>query len=258
MAPSGAISQELIALLEIAVAARAASKPRQAAAPAQRSSGSGFFISTAGHIITNRHVIGGCGRVTVNIDGVDSPASVEQVDAVNDLALLKASTGTRAPATFRQSRRANLGEWVIVAGYPLGGLLSSEMSATTGTISALAGISDNPRVVQITAPVQSGNSGGPLLDKSGQVIGVVVSKLNAAKVYQVTGDFPQNINFAIKGSLVRGFLDIHGVDYGIGSSDAAVGSEAVAAMAQDFVVSVECWEQKLSKKLCAKIPNCVK
>jgi S1-C subfamily serine protease len=109
-------------------------------------------------------------------------------------------------------------------------------------ISALAGLGDNPRVIQITAPVQAGNSGGPLLDKSGHVIGVVVSKLNAAKAYKLTGDFPQNINFAIKGSLVRGFLDIHGVDYRTGTNDAVVGSEAVAAMAQNFVVSVGCWK----------------
>ena len=180
--------------------------------------------------------------MTVSIDGVDKPVMVESVDEANDLALLKSPTGSPAPATFRQSRRANLGEQVVVAGYPLSGLLSAGLNVTTGTISALAGLGDNPRVIQITAPVQSGNSGGPLLDKSGHVIGVVVSKLNAAKAFKVTGDIPQNINFAIKGSLVRGFLDIHGVDYRTGTETAAVGSEAVAAMAQGFVVSVGCWE----------------
>ncbi len=244
MAPTGEISDELIVLLRIAVAANAttSAKPRQAASPTQRSSGSGFFVSTAGHIITNRHVVDGCGKVTVSIDGVDKPVMVESVDEANDLALLKALTSKSAPAAFRQSRRANLGEQVVVAGYPLSGLLSAGLNVTTGTISALAGLQDNPRVIQITAPVQAGNSGGPLLDKSGHVIGVVVSKLNVAKAFKVTGDIPQNINFAIKGSLVRGFLDIHGVDYRTGTDHAAVGSEAVAAMAQGFVVSVGCWE----------------
>ena len=178
----------------------------------------------------------------MSADDVDQPVVVESVDEANDLALLKAPTGRPAPATFRQSRRANLGEQVVVAGYPLSGLLSENLNVTTGTVSALAGLGDNPRVIQITAPVQAGNSGGPLLDKSGYVIGVVVSKLNAAKAYKLTGDFPQNINFAIKGSLVRGFLDIHGVDYRTGNENVAVGSEAVAKMAQGFVVSVGCWE----------------
>jgi len=244
MSPTGAITEELLVILRIAVAANAPTpaKPRQAASPTQRSSGSGFFVSTAGHIITNRHVIDGCGKVTVSIDDVDKPVTVESVDEANDLALLKAPSGSMAPATFRQSRRANLGEQVVVAGYPLSGLLSEGLNVTTGTISALAGIGDDPRVIQITAPVQPGNSGGPLLDKSGHVVGVVVSKLNAAKAFKLTGDIPQNINFAIKDSLVRGFLDIHGVDYRAGTDNAAVGSEAVAAMAQGFVVSVGCWE----------------
>jgi S1-C subfamily serine protease len=179
--------------------------------------------------------------VTVSIDGADKPVTVESMDETNDLALLKAPASKSAPASFRQSRRAKLGEQVVVAGYPLSGLLSESLNVTTGTISALAGLGDNPRVIQITAPVQAGNSGGPLLDKSGHVIGVVVSKLNAARAFNATGDLPQNINFAIKGSLVRGFLDIHGVDYRTGTND-AVGSEAVAAMAQNFVVSVGCWK----------------
>jgi S1-C subfamily serine protease len=242
MSPTGVVSQELVALLQVAVAA-ITTKQDQAESPPQRASGSAFFVRADGHLITNHHVVKGCDKVTVSIDGSDKPVVIVSVDEGNDLALLKASTGSQTtPAMFRQSRRANLGERVIVAGYPLGGLLSSELNVTTGTVSALAGLGDNPRVIQITAPVQAGNSGGPLLDKSGHVIGVVVSKLNAAKVYQVTGDFPQNINFAIKGSLVRGFLDIHGVDYRVGASDATVGNEAVAAMAQKFVVSVGCWK----------------
>ena len=140
------------------------------------------------------------------------------------------------------SRRALLGERVTVAGFPLSGLLADDLNVTSGAISALAGIGNNPRVIQITAPVQAGNSGGPLLDKSGQVIGVVVSKLNATKVYKLTGDLPQSINFAVKGTSLRGLLDIHGVDYRTGDAKAAPSGEDVAAKARQFVVLAGCWK----------------
>ena len=87
---------------------------------------------------------------------------------------------------------------VIAYGYPLSGLLSSSGNVSTGLIAALAGLRDDVNQMQISAPVQPGNSGGPLVDVSGAVIGVAVSKLNALIVAKLTDDIPQNINFAIK------------------------------------------------------------
>jgi len=75
----------------------------------------------------------------------------------------------------------------------------------------LSGLGDNQTQFQISAPVQQGNSGGPLLDRQGHVIGVVVSKLNAARVAQRTGDIPQNVNFAVKGTEALDFLRRSGV-----------------------------------------------
>ena len=237
--PTGEISEELLALLKIAVAATRATQP---AIPTRKSSGSGFFVSKEGHFVTNLHVIDGCGKVTVMASGTQFDADVLSVDEANDLALLKAGGGQRKSAQLRTARRAALGERVTVAGFPLSGLLADDLNVTSGEISALAGLGNNPRVIQITAPVQPGNSGGPLLDKSGQVIGVVVSKLNATKVYKLTGDLPQNINFAVKGALLRGFLDIHGVNYRTGDAKAALSGEDVAAKARQFVVSVGYWK----------------
>jgi hypothetical protein len=85
---------------------------------------------------------------------------------------------------------------VIVAGYPLQGLLTSKASVTTGIVSALAGPKEDKKLIQITAPVQPGNSGGPLVDSQGNVVGIIVSKLNGLRVARTIGSLPENINFA--------------------------------------------------------------
>ena len=130
-----------------------------------------------------------------------------------------------------------------MAGYPFGGLLASDLHVTSGNISALAGLQDDSTRLQITAPVQPDNSGGPLLDESGNVIGVVVSRLNALGVARATGSIPQNVNFAIKGSVARMFLEIHGVPYGRADGHGKLTTQAVADLARGFTVAVECWEQ---------------
>ena len=91
-------------------------------------------------------------------------------------------------------------------GFPLAGMLASGPTLTTGDVSALAGLADNRMHFQISAPVQPGNSGGPLLDLAGNVVGIITSKLNAQRVAQRIGDIPQNVNFAVKGEEVLGFL----------------------------------------------------
>ena len=109
-------------------------------------------------------------------------------------------------------------------------------------MSALAGPRNNAGMLQITAPVQAGNSGGPVLDQWGHVIGVVVSKLNALRVAAVTGDVPQNVNFAVNGTVVRAFLETHGVHPEPGATTAvAVGTVDVAERAKHYTVLVECW-----------------
>ena len=237
MTPTGRISDELLALLKVAAAAW----PKEPAEPA--SSGSGFLVSRDGGIVTNHHVVEGCARVTVNHAGTSHDAAVRAVDADDDLALIEAPPGTgEAAATFSESPRASLGEAVTVAGYPLHGLLSREFNVTSGNVSALAGPGDDAKRLQITAPVQQGNSGGPLLDGAGNVIGVVVSKLDAVRAAKLTGDIPQNVNFAIKGALVRGFLDIHGVAYRRRPSNAKLAPERLAELARGFTVAVHCWE----------------
>ena len=198
------------------------------------STGSGFRI-TRGVVVTNHHVIDSCSRLHVN--GIAS--QVRGSDARSDLALLNVALA--GPSTSLRAQRAAIGESVAVAGYPLRGLLSG-FNMTTGNLSSLSGVGGDTRLVQITAPVQPGNSGGPLLDSAGNLMGVVVSKLDAIKTAKITGDIPQNVNFAINANVLRSFLDAYSVDYETGSSERAIATTAIAEKAKGFTVLVECWK----------------
>lgn len=226
--------------------------------------GSGFIISTQGHLLTNYHVVEDCHQLAASrpepqeeaclLDLVrgaalecrldlGEAADIVATDAQNDLALLDGHTMADFPATFRERQGVQVGESVIAVGYPLPGLLAEGLNVTTGVVSALAGFGNDIRLAQITAPVQPGNSGGPLLDESGNVIGVVVGKLDAIKTAKATGDIPQNVNFAIKGSVVQEFLARQGVTYSTAHSPRKRNIPEIAKRAKDFTVKVEC--QKL-------------
>ena len=205
----------------------------------KHSTGSGFVISSAGHVLTNNHVVEGCRQVRIPPDAV---AETVASDVQSDLALLNVSVDKYEPATFRQGRGIRAGDPVIIAGYPLQGVLTSDLNITTGTVSALAGPGDDRRLMQVTAPVQPGNSGGPLLDFSGNVVGVVVGKLNAMKLARLTGDIPQNVNFAIQAGTTRSFLDAYSVPYETAPSTETLPPATVADRARGFTVLVECWK----------------
>ena len=206
--------------------------------PRARSSGSGFFVNANGHVLTNHHVVEGCRKIKVNAKSARVVAS----DKTADLALLKSDTKSRAYPKFRMGRGVRLGEDVVVAGFPLRGLLGSGLNVTKGTVSALKGPANNRRLTQITAPVQPGNSGGPVLDSSGNVVGVVVSKLDAIKTAKRIGTLPENINFAIKAGTVRDFLDSENVPYRTSPSGRPKSTADIAAEARKYTVLVECWK----------------
>jgi TPR repeat protein len=214
----------------------------EASRPEAAVSGTGFFVSSEGHILTNAHVVRDCVRVRVEIGGLSNvaPAVIAAQSEQADLALLKSDTKPKSAAMFRFGSLPSLGEAVMVFGFPLPGVLASGGNLTTGQISALAGLRDDTRFYQISAPVQPGNSGGALVDSRGNVVGVVVGKLDAIKAAVATGDFPQNVNFAIKGSVAMNFLEAHGVQPKVGSSSAEVPVAELAARAQAFTVRVEC------------------
>lgn len=212
--------------------------PGGTAAPKRVATGSGFVIAAPGYVLTNNHVVEQCAEVR-------SPAHkttlrVVARDAKHDLALLEGDLPGTQAAHFRASAPPRLGEPVIVAGFPLSDLLASSLNVTSGTISALAGPKNNESLFQITAPVQRGNSGGPVLDANGDVVGVVVSKLNALRVAMATGDVPQNVNFAIDGSLARSFIEGQGIELPEPPATAPSTRDA-PEKARGFTLLLECW-----------------
>jgi S1-C subfamily serine protease len=210
---------------------------QQPSAPILVSSGSGFFVGTEGHLVTNAHVVAGCTYVLSSRGGQISRVAI---DEASDLALYIASEKVPFAALLRGGRGPRVGEPVIAIGFPLKGLLSSDAIITTGAISALAGLKNDRRKIQITAPVQPGNSGGPLLGENGSVVGVVVGKLDALKMAEVIGDIPQNVNFAVSLGTLQSFLNANGVPYLLDDGIATKTSADIAADASRYTVLLEC------------------
>jgi S1-C subfamily serine protease len=204
------------------------------------SSGTGFVVA-AGRVMTNHHVVEGCQTLRVRrADGQMLDARTLRSEREVDLAVLEVAGDPGPPLTFRSSPHVRRGEGVVTYGFPLSDILSGGPTLTTGEISALAGMGDNQRQFQISAPVQPGNSGGPLLDMAGHVVGVVVSKLNAQRVAQRIGDIPQNVNFAVKGEEAMLFLRAAGVEPRAAVTGALRSAADVGDVAHASTVFVQC------------------
>jgi S1-C subfamily serine protease len=167
-------------------------------------SGSGFAVDRR-HILTNAHVIDGASKVSVVSERVTLPAEIVFSDPHNDIAMLRVTEDLEAAAQFRDGLEIHLGEDIIVLGFPLQGLLGSGPQVTAGNVSSLCGMGNDTSVLQFTAPIASGNSGGPILDAAGMVIGIVHSSLNTDRIRQ-GGGVAENVNFGAKGVTIRTFL----------------------------------------------------
>ena len=208
-------------------------------AAAQVSSGTAFAVAP-GLLVTNQHVVDGCASVEVLASDGRRTGAVVDADARIDLALIRVTGLKGATARLRSPRNVRLGEAVMVFGFPLSGSLSSGGNFTSGLVSALRGFRDAAGEIQITAPVQPGNSGGPLMDASGLVIGVVQAKLDALRTARITGDIPQNVNFAISLEVLADFLAKNRVAFQDSSSSAPLDTARVAELAQSFTYYIEC------------------
>lgn len=210
--------------------------------PAARvSSGTGFVIGRD-LVMTNHHVVEACRRILVRThdNRLLEAAMPARVDSRRDLAVLSVA-GEPGPALTFRTNPPRRGDAVVTYGFPLTGVLASGPTLTTGEVSALAGLGDNPQQIQISAPVQAGNSGGPLLDRQGNVIAVIVSKLDAVREAQRTGDIPQNVNFAVRATEALEFLRRIGVTVQTAESRGAERSAAeVGEMAHRSTVLVRC------------------
>ena len=203
-------------LTEIEVAKHAASPPLDSIPPTgsfnsndnqnPKASGSGAIVTAEGHILTAAHVVAGAKRVTVITELGTKNATIVRLDEANDLAVLKITEGKYTPLPIASSRKVQLGQSISTIGFPNITIQGFSPKVTKGEISSLNGIGDDPRLWQISVPVQTGNSGGPVLDENGNLVGVVVSKLGISAA-KITGDIPQNVNYAVKGAYALALLE---------------------------------------------------
>src|SRR5476651_1018012 len=218
-------------------AAKPPAAPNQGAAG---STGTGFYIA-GDTIITNFHVINGCTDVRIRKNGVErGTARVVAQSQSDDLAALRTAVTSPEFLKLRVGQPIKPAEAVLVFGYPLAGALSSTGNTTLGNVTALTGLRDDSRYLQISASVQPGNSGGPVLDEQGRLMGVVVSKLNALFVAQATGDVPQNVNFAIKVSTLVNFLEANKIAYEADSAPHELSNTQRAERAEASSTQLEC------------------
>ena len=205
---------------------------RTASAAAGGGTGSGFFVNARGDLVTNAHVTRGCEKVAVMVNGQEVPGTVAFSDAKTDLSLVRTGWAPPSFVSVRVAPPVKLAEPVIAIGYPLSGLLSKQVHVTDGSVTALAGLRDDTSRIQISAPITNGNSGGPLVDLSGHLVGVNTSGMDAR--------LAQSTNFAVRTTAVMTFLDTAGAEYLPVTSKDPLAKTAVAEKATAFTAQVVC------------------
>jgi S1-C subfamily serine protease len=194
----------LLVLIYSGPTAQSASRPQDEASI--QASGTGFFITVDGYLLTNFHVVDKANHIVIKVKQETYEAKVITIDAVNDVALLKVS-GKFNALPIASSRTVRLGDSIFTIGYPNPEIQGVEAKLTKGEINSLTGIQDDPRHFQISVPVQPGNSGGPLVNQVGNVVGIVAARLDDLKALKSTGSLPQNVNYAVKSSFAVAFLE---------------------------------------------------
>ena len=164
-------------------------------------------------------------------------ASVETKSLIQKLGIKVVPLATDG---LMRSEDVELGEDVLVAGYPYGEVFSNTIKVTKGIVSANRGLGDDTGQFQIDAAVQPGNSGGPIYDENGNIVGVVVSQLNKMKFAKATGSIPENVNFGIKASTVRQFLNASGLPTKWSKRSKSMSTRELAKIAKSQTVMVVC------------------
>ena len=243
--------------------AQAKKEPTPKKQTPQSGIGSGFFVSKMGHVITNAHVVQNCSKVTIGDNANKQvPAEIINTDRSNDLALLKLSTLEMASAESKsliqklgivvvplatngllRNEDVRLGEKVLVAGYPFGDVFSNTIKVTSGIVSATRGAGDDSGQFQLDAAVQPGNSGGPIYDSGGNIVGVVISQLDKRMMEKAIGSMPENMNFGIKASTVRQFLTSSGLPSKKSERTEEKSTEQLAKIAQSQALMVKCLQR---------------
>jgi len=163
------------------------------------STGTGFLVDLRGTVVTSNHVVEGATEITVRC-GQGAPKSAKLISASRliDIATLQVTPDGPEYLTFAPTRSAMSGTHVFTFGYPLSSLLGAEPKYTDGAISSMSGLGGEQTYMQISIPIQPGNSGGPVVNDKGQVVGIIAAAAAIEPFLKSTGTLPQNINWAVK------------------------------------------------------------
>ena len=190
-----------------------------------RSSGTGFYINALGQVLTAAHVVNECLVVEANQDGKVIPGKVIAKSNLVDLAVIDTGSPVTKFLPLRRGTSFDLGEPVVIVGYPLESILAASPSLTRGNVSSRAGLSGSVGQFQFSAPIQPGSSGGPVVSDSGELLGIAVGTLNAAALARV-GTIPQNVNFALDARYAAMFLTKYGIEFKFAEAGAAAAARS--------------------------------
>ena len=172
------------------------------------STGTCFAVSPDGLLVTAQHVVDGVTEVTVTYtDGRQTRADVVREDTEHDVAVLYAADAPPGYLGFAPTGSSRPGDYVFTLGFPATDLLGAEPKFTDGSISSLSGIRGDRSLLQISVPIQPGNSGGPLLHSNGNVVGLISATATSRAFEQATGVLPQNVNWAVKSEYAADLID---------------------------------------------------
>lgn len=205
--------------------------------------GSGFFIAKDGTLVTNHHVVDGCGAVSISPTFGDMMlARTVVTDEKADLALLRSDIKPPRVAALADSEDVGFGGPAFVIGYPNMGLVAIEPVLTDVELLRRQHSEKGFPTVVIRGDIRLGNSGGPLLDSGGSVLGVVFAKVDTVKVYQATGEVVQQIALAVANKALTQFLDTQGVDYHFSPPRPPELASRMLEDAKPFVAQIGCWK----------------
>lgn len=209
-----------------------------------RSSGTGFFVSPHGHMLTNDHVVAGCRRISVkpSQEKNHKPARLIGTDKPDDLAVIQYSEKPPGYALFRKPLKLKIGDKIAVIGHPLHGLVAIKPIYVTGKVRAFQ--DDKLRRwgrFAIDADIRRGNSGGPVIDDRGYIVGVVSAKINTPAMYQKTGVVMRDIGLIIRQDRALRFLEWFNIPYSGSDRRETMQDKALFDLAYGFVARIGCW-----------------
>jgi S1-C subfamily serine protease len=219
----------------VAAAAHPEPKPNDGSPAQVTNAGTGFFISPDGLVLTAHHVVEGARSIEIVLPGGKRyGAKLLFAQPSIDLAVLETEHRGDEFLSIPAALDSKLGDPVFTIGFPVTEILGSEPKFTEGTLSSLSGIRGDASMLQVSVPIQPGNSGGPLVNQRGEAIGVVVSAAAAGAFLRATGALPQNVNFAMRSDLCRPLL----ADRTIPSREPCDGRDAAIARATRATIQV--------------------